>query len=240
MNGRSTTLTLLLACLPLLGCAALGTPAQAHAQQHLPLKEVPATGPDSTVLAFMISGDGNWADADKKISAELASRGIAVVGLEARSYLKQRHPDADMATADAEEILRTYMAKWNRRDIVLIGYSRGADIIPFVANRLPEDLRSRIRDIVLIGPVPNANFEFHYIDLVKNVRRDDDVPLLPEVEKLDWARILCVYGEDEHDTLCRIAPEGLMDLDQHSGGHRIPDPAELAKTILDWLDRPAT
>ena len=223
----------------LLGCAATSHPGHVSAQDHLPLVEVPAAGVDSMTLALLISGDGNWAAADRKMSAALAARGIAVVGLEARTYLTHRHPDPDIAARDVEGVLRAYLDRWHRSDIVLVGYSRGADMIPFVANRLPGDLRERIHKIVLIGPVENASFQFHYIDLVKNVHRPTDLPLLPEVERLDWADVLCIYGEDEHDTLCRAAPPGLMETDEHAGGHRIHDPEELASTVVDWLTRRA-
>ena len=212
-------------------------PSRSSAQEALPLVEVPAAGPDSTVLALMISGDGNWASADKKIAAVLAADGIAVVGLKARDYLTHHHPTPDDAARDVEGVLRTYLARWHRDRILLVGYSRGADMMPFVANRLPADLRTRVRGMVLIGPVENASFEFHLIDLVKNEHRDSDVPLLPEVERLDGIPILCIYGEDEHDTFCRTAPQGLVALDQHDGGHQIHDPDNVARSILDWLDR---
>lgn len=200
--------------------------------QSLPLVEVPSSA-DGTLLAFLISGDGNWAGADKDMAAELAAHGISVVGLKARDYLKSRHATPEGTAADAEQVLRTYLERWNRSEIVLVGYSRGAEMMPFVANGLPEDLRDRVRLIALLGPTDHASFHFHTIDLVKDVHRATDLPVLPEVERLGWTRVLCVYGDDEKDSLCRLDLPGFVGVVERDGGHRIKDGKEVAAAILD-------
>ena len=52
----------------------------------LPVTEVNATTAEGQVLAVMISGDGGWATLDQALSAELASRGIPVAGLNSLKY----------------------------------------------------------------------------------------------------------------------------------------------------------
>src|SRR5262249_1291780 len=56
----------------------------------LPLVEVPAVGTPTGTLAVMISGDGGWASIDRDIGAELAARGVEVVGLNALRYFWTR------------------------------------------------------------------------------------------------------------------------------------------------------
>lgn len=204
--------------------------------KNLPLVEVSASGPPPDVMAFFISGDGNWAEADRDFAKVLSAHGIPMVGLEARTYLTRFHPDPDEAAADAEDVIRKYLSAWDRDRLVLVGYSRGADMMPFVMDRLPADLRSKVVGMVLIGPVPNASFEFHLRDLVENVRRPDDVPLLPEVERLAGLPMLCIRGEEEHDTLCREVSPDLMDITEHKGGHVIHDGTQVADSLIDWLE----
>jgi type IV secretory pathway VirJ component len=87
--------------------------------------------------------------------------------------------------------------------VVLAGYSRGAEVLPFVADRLPPDLRSRVRLVVLVAPGRYTSFKFHPEDLVLDVRHPDDVQVVPAIERLSWARVLCFYGEDETHSACR-------------------------------------
>ena len=104
----------------------------------LPLVEVPAKGPGKA-LAVMISGDGGWAGIDKDVSQALAAKGIPVVGWNSLQYFwTARKPDA--AARDLERILRRYLAVWGKQEVLLIGYSFGADVLPFFASRLPADL----------------------------------------------------------------------------------------------------
>src|SRR6185312_11181986 len=65
---------------------------------HLPLHEVAAQGIRSHTLAVMLSGDGGWAAIDKELSDSLAAHGIAVVGLDSRSYFSTQRDPAGAST----------------------------------------------------------------------------------------------------------------------------------------------
>lgn len=218
----------------LLAVAFLALPRPGGAQEKLPLVEVPSVGTPDAALGFMISGDGNWVAADRSIAATLAGHGIPVVGLKARDYLSRKRTPEEVAR-DVEGVLRSYLQRWDRHEIVLIGYSRGAVMLPFVVNRLSPDLRERIRLVALLGPTDWASFEFHALDLVRDVHRASDLPLLPEVERLTWTNVLCIYGEDEKESLCRSAPEGLMKVVRRDGGHRIHDGRDVGSLVLEAL-----
>ncbi len=172
------------------------------AVKDLPLVETPARRPGSRTLVVMISGDGGWASLDRDIGGVLADSGLSVVGLNALQYFwTRRTPDG--TAADVARIIRHYLAAWDKDDVVLAGYSRGAEVLPFVADRLPLDLRARVRLVVLVAPARHTSFKFHPEDLVLDVRHAGDVQVVPEIERLGWARLLCFYGEDETDTACR-------------------------------------
>jgi type IV secretory pathway VirJ component len=170
------------------------------AVSDLPLIEVAAKQPAGDLLAVVVSGDGGWAGIDREVANDLAAKGIPVVGLDSLRYFwKARTPDG--AAADLQRIARHYLAVWRRRELLLVGYSLGADVLPFMANRLPPDLLSRIRLIALLGPSRTTSFEFHLTDWLGG-SGGGDRQVLPEVAKLRGKPLLCLYGEAEQDSLC--------------------------------------
>ena len=197
----------------------------------LPLVEVPAVEPGSDTLVVILSGDGGWASIDRDLADTLASQGVSVVGLNCLRYFwTPRTPEE--AARDLERILRHYLAAWRKTDALLIGYSRGADVLPFMANRLPVEVLSRVRAIALLGPAPAVEFEFHLTDWLQDASATGR-PVLPEVEKLRGKRMLCVYGEEEKDTLCKSIDPAFVDVIRLPGGHHFDGGYDvLAKRIL--------
>ena len=99
----------------------------------------------------MVSGDGGWAALDRDIAARLARAGLAVVGLDALRYFWKRR-DPQQAAAALGRILRHYLAAWDRHEVAVIGYSRGAEVVPFMVDRLAPDLLAKVRLVALLGP----------------------------------------------------------------------------------------
>lgn len=179
---------------------AAARPAAPKDLEGLPLVMVPARREGGEALAVILSGDGGWAGLDREVAGVLAAKGLPVVGLDSLRYFwTARTPDG--AARDLERILRHYLAAWNRQEVLLIGYSLGADVLPFLANRLPRDLLDRVRLIALLGPDRSASFEFHVGEWL-GLGESSQWPVLPEVKKLAGRPILCVYGKNEDDSLC--------------------------------------
>ena len=66
--------------------------------------------------------------------------GIPVVGLDSLRYFwKARTPAS--AAADIDRALRYYLAHWKKQRALLVGYSQGANVLPFIVNRLPQATR---------------------------------------------------------------------------------------------------
>ena len=174
----------------------------------LPLVEVPAKGSSpGAPLAVVLSGDGGWAGLDRELAQALSERGIPTVGLNTLSYFwTARNPDG--MAADLSRVLRHYLAAWRRDHVLLIGYSYGAEVLPFMASRLPKDLSARVEGIAMLAPGPRTAFEFHVGNWLGafGAGTHDEHPVLPEVKRLGTALpgapILCLYGEKESDSLC--------------------------------------
>ena len=155
----------------------------ALASQKLPLVEVPATKGASDTLVVFVTGDGGWANIDKSISKVLAEHGMPVVGLNALQYFwKKRTPET--ASRDLQWILEKYLASWKKDRVLYVGYSRGADVLPAMINRLPPELQKKTRLIALLGASPKVEFEFHVGDWMRAASKTG-YEVKPEVEKLE-------------------------------------------------------
>ena len=218
----------------LLAAALAVAPAACQAGSDLPLVTVAATAPGKGPLVLVLSGDGDWGTFTQVLASAAAQLGSPVLGLKSRSYLhKTRTPDE--ASADLGAAVRAALTKFGRSDLVVIGYSRGAEMAPFVIARWPSDLRAKVKGLALIGAGEWASFSFHMIDLIKEVHRPDDLPLRPEVNKLAGMPMLCVYGVDEGPGFCAHPLPG-MSVRSHPGGHRVAkDDEQVARMILGGL-----
>lgn len=200
--------------------AQAAPPADPQDIEGLPVLEIPATAPSGSLLAVILSGDGGWAAGDKQMAAALAEKGIPVVGFDSPSYLAvQRTPDG--AAIDLGRLLEHYLSAWHKQQVLLIGYSHGADIAPFMVSRLSPGLRNRISLLALLGLEDHASFQFHLADIVTDISHHGDLPVLPEVQKLRGMALLCVRGSNESKSLCPVLDSSLARVETHAGGHRI-------------------
>ncbi len=204
--------------------------------EDLPLIEVPATGPERDILAVHLTGDGGWGVTDKGLAADLAANGIPVVALNSLKYFwTRRTPDA--AAADLGRILRRYLRAWAKKKVVLVGYSLGADVLPFMVNRLEESLQAAVGTVVFMGPSETVEFEFHLADWLGRSPGKGALPVVPEIERMKPdISILCVYGEKDDAHICgRLDPERVRSIGLQTG-HRIGNNfAPVTRAVLETL-----
>ena len=201
--------------------------------ERAPVIEWPATG-TSDRFAIMVTGDGGWRRVDAKVTDKLRANGIPIVGFIASTYFQTRRSPDESACALAQ-LIQTYQQRWHKRRVILIGYSRGADVLPFMINRLPPDIRSSIQLTVLLGLEPWIDFEYHPIwTWAHYTRHAPQYSVLPEAERLRGEKVLCVYGEREKDSLCdKLA--GFKTLRLPGGHHFAGHYDAVADAILNAL-----
>jgi type IV secretory pathway VirJ component len=193
-------------------------PADESNVRDLPLVEVRGATHTGTLAVFM-SGDGGWADIDRKIGEELAQHGIDVIGFDNRAYLRGKQRTPDGTGADVARAASAYLGRWNDQRLVLLGYSRGADLLPFVAARLPAPLRSQLALVAMLALQERASFHYRFSDLWATHSRPSDIPIRPELERLRGVNMMCVYGHDEEESLCRKVDTTLVHPEVRPGKH---------------------
>lgn len=187
--------------------------------RDLPIVELRAPHSTNNTVAIILSGDGGWADIDQKVGQRLQARGIDVVGLDMRDYLRSGHRTPTSVGSDVSRIARRYLALWQKRDVAIIGYSRGSDLAPFAAINLAPDIRPHLTLIAMLTLLERASFVYHFSDLWRTTSGKGDVPILPQLEALKGVPMVCIYGKGEKESLCRAAPPGLMTVIARNGQH---------------------
>jgi len=196
----------------------------------LPLQEVHAAGTTGE-LALLLTGDGGWAGLDQELAARLAANGVPTVALNSLKYFWTARTPGETAS-DVERVLRHYLAAWHAQQVLLIGYSFGADVLPFVVNRLPADLRSRIASVSLLGIDARASFEVHVGEWIGGA--GGGPPTRPELEAMKEP-VLCIYGADESDSICPELSSTRVTREEIGKGHHFSgDYSRLADRILGF------
>jgi type IV secretory pathway VirJ component len=200
--------------------------------KDLPLNEIKAQGAEKDVLAVIVTGSGGYVGFDRKMGNQLASRGVPVVGLSSLAYFwKPRDPAG--SSRDLIRILDHYLPAWKKSRVMLVGYSQGADVIPFMMSRMPEKLRSKVALVALIGPDGGMQFDMHPDGWISNRPMPPEIPVAPEVAKLKGSRVLCIYGAEEQKSMCRGLPAGQAVVVEVPGDHGFEgDAGKLAERFV--------
>lgn len=182
--------------------------------EDLPIIAFPVDSSTSDFMVLAISGDGGWNVWEESLRKEFIKKGVPVVGLDALKYFwKEKTPE--QATSDLSRVLNYYLKNWKKQHFILLGYSFGANIIPFIATRLKEPYKSKLIKVVLISPDPQADFEIHLVDMLNMDLSEYKYNVTDEVKKIKSVKILCLFGTSEdpyRKKMFRFDPVQLVEL----------------------------
>ena len=210
------------------------TPAQAVAE--LPLIIVPAApGKPSPWFAVFLSGDGGWVGIDRGIAGALAAQGLPVVGWDSLRYFwRARTPGG--ASADLDRVVRHYSRAFGKSRVLLVGFSQGADTLPFMVNRLSPATHARVGLTALLGLSASADFVFHITNWLGGSK--GGLPTAPELARWSGSPYLCIYGAADDDAACAHPAGRFGTTIEMPGGHHFDGRyAAIADRILAHLPR---
>ncbi len=225
-----------IAALLLSGCSYVRVPVSPSSPgrtKRLPVRAMPAAGgAEGEVFAIVLTGDGPVRGLGDRLGRALADAGVpSAVWSSLRYYWTPRTPDE--AAADLDRLVRHFGARWERSRVVLVGYSMGADVLPFLVTRLPPETRARVAGVALLALADDAPFEFR-VEQWWGDTCAPTLPTLPEVARLDGIPLLCVHGRGDVKSVCpRLAGSGVRVVELRGGHHFEGDHARLEALVRE-------
>lgn len=200
----------------------------------LPLTELAAT-PKLDTMAIFYSGDGGWRDIDSQIGEYLQTQGIPTVGVDALRYFWSRKDQATTAK-DLGRIIDAYRKKWKVNNVLLVGYSFGADVIPSAFDALPARLKAPVRQMSLLALTKSVDYEISVTGWFGAEGKFQGGTTLDAVAKVDPALVQCIFGTDDDDAVCADLKDKGAEVVELPGDHHFGnDYDKVSEVILDGL-----
>jgi type IV secretory pathway VirJ component len=163
--------------------------------QGLPLQYTDHSDTTKPLIVY-ISGDGGMNSFTNSLIRSLNKRGYAVLALDSKDYFWHKKEPQQFAFAMTQAI-STYLKNKKRNNFIVLGYSFGADVAPFLTTRFPSSLNTKCKDVVLLSPSPNTDFEIKVLDMLgwgsskgKNVANELNKVTVP---------VILFFGKDENN-----------------------------------------
>ncbi|MGC4034706.1 MAG: AcvB/VirJ family lysyl-phosphatidylglycerol hydrolase [Chitinophagaceae bacterium] len=200
-------------------------------------KSLPVTvfaGSDtSKPVLFYISGDGGWNKFSTVFVQNFTSKGYEVVGLNAREYFWEKKTAAQ-TSKDMSSIIADHMKPKKNKSFVLIGYSFGADVMPFAIANADAGVMNELKYVVLMSPSSKTDFEVHVSELL-GIGSSSGESVVAEMNKVSKP-ILFISGEKENDFPLNELKIKNYKSEKIPGGHHYDgDPAAVCNIILQYI-----
>ncbi|MBF8455989.1 hypothetical protein IV494_02245 [Kaistella sp. G5-32] len=114
----------------------------------------------SKPVIFYVSGDAGFNTFSKTFGQELHRYGYDVFALNTKKYFWNKKTPLK-ASQDSEKYLKEITKNRTNKKIIIIGYSYGADVSPFIYNRFDTEFQKNIQQLIIIGPSQVNDFEIH-------------------------------------------------------------------------------
>ncbi|MFT4151568.1 MAG: AcvB/VirJ family lysyl-phosphatidylglycerol hydrolase [Paracoccaceae bacterium] len=215
--------------------ARLDTLDQAEGPLDMPITPMPAKATLDT-MAVIYSGDGGWRDLDQQIGLYLQQAGIPVVGVDSLRYFWHER-DAQQTADDLSKILDRYRTEWGVKNVLLIGYSFGADILPNTYNLLPQADRDSVVQMTLLALSHQRDYEIHVSGWLGEASGSPDDPV-DDLKKMPPGLVQCVFGADDDEDACHSQTGMGYEMVGLTGGHHFDGDYEtLTQRIVDGVKR---
>jgi type IV secretory pathway VirJ component len=206
-------------------------------QEIIPTRKIPviesrSAGNNDFYIIFL-TGNGGWRNLAKYVTSYLNSKNVSVLAINTKKYLLSEKKPEQIA-CDLESLIEQYSSKWGKDSVVFIGYSMGAEVLPFAVNRMEDKYINKLVDLILIGPWQKATFKVKLADYFYEVNKGDDI--YDELVKMKLKKSYVICDDNEY-SICLKDLQGVIDHEQIGGGHHFGgDYGSLSKMIGKRLD----
>lgn len=200
--------------------------------QGLPVKTW--KGNEKGPLVLYICGDGGFNAFTSGFCASLNKNGYMVTAVNSRSYFWSKK-SPEQAAADISAYIDAVFKGRPGQELVLVGYSFGADVSPFIVNRLTASAKKHLVSMILLDPSTSTDFEIHISDMWgKPKKRGMDV--IAEINKSGSRKTAIILGEDGKDFPLQSILLKNYRSERLAGGHHFAgDTDALAKTVQKYM-----
>jgi type IV secretory pathway VirJ component len=205
----------------------------AHAR--LVIIERPCSKSDSMPLAVLYTGDGGWRPYDEKLADSLNKLKIPVMGVNSLDYFCKRRTPKESADDIAGEIM-AYQEKWQKKKVILIGYSFGAEVVPFIYNQFSVQLKSCICALVLLSPGSNSDFKVHVTDRLGLRVHQWNYKVAQEIASIKKISIIIFWGKQETPITLENTLQSNLSINYLPGGHNFKNAEAVVKKIASSID----
>ncbi|HEY6529490.1 MAG TPA: AcvB/VirJ family lysyl-phosphatidylglycerol hydrolase [Cellvibrionaceae bacterium] len=206
-----------------------------------PVVEVPASEQNKKADYFVVflTGDGGWAQLDKEVAQHFNTAGVSVLGFDSLSYFWRKR-SVDETAAAISELIALYQGKWQAKQVVLVGYSFGADVLPFVVASLPKEQQAVVKKMIFLGLSKFAHFEFYLTNWLSSETRESEFSTVEKLASITSISGVCVQGAEDDESICQKLRQDNIEAVTLPGDHHYDeDYDKLAQVIFRSLDTPA-
>jgi type IV secretory pathway VirJ component len=165
----------------------------------MPLVIIPSAAKDTMEMVFMISGDGGWTSFDQTLGMHFAEKGLPIVGLDAQKYFWNAKTPEESSSEIARAVMH-YMQQWNKKSFILVRYSFGACVAPFIADKFTDSIKQYLKGIYCLSPDETADFEVHIADMLE-FNTSEKYLVTKEMIKVKALNPVCIFGDEEDSTV---------------------------------------
>jgi type IV secretory pathway VirJ component len=177
-------------------------------------------------FAIMLSGDGGWYGFEQSLADRLANIGISVIGIDSKKYFwKKKTPE--QTASDIAALLRYFGTIWGKSEYIIIGYSQGAEIVPYILTRLPEDIRLNVKSGVMLSPETKTDFEIHISNMLGIGNSQNTYDVIAEIMSVNKTKQIIIFGDGEKTSVPDLLKGKGVEIVKIPGDHHYKFNSEL-------------
>jgi type IV secretory pathway VirJ component len=185
-------------------------------------------------FVFYISGDGGMNKYSAAFCQAIAENGYTVAALDAKTYFWERKTPEQTAK-EISAYLSPRLQSDPTMELLVVGYSFGANVAPFIINLLPGSLKDKLHTVILISPSLSTDFEIHLLEML-GVNNKRSLNVVPEINKMQNFKVVTIFGSKEGEFPLREVQLKSFHNEVLPGGHHFDgNPNNLATAVLRYL-----